>query len=205
MMGWWMKIFQVINVNFIALCVTGIKYSFGAFEKDSKVFIRSICHLSGTSGSRLVYIFAICYYNMIYIVNESVRQQQQQQQQVQGASLGQALRQQQQQQSSGKKSTGNVFIKVHLYSTLEVKQTTTVYLPTDMLLSDVLVFVCRKRKIDPNDYTLKMADTKTDVPLDKTLESLGVIELCLLKKERGPSGKYICQCPSLKLMLMRKK
>jgi hypothetical protein len=58
-----------------------------------------------------------------------------------------------------------------------------------MLLSDVLTFCCRKRKFNPADYTLKMADTKTDVPFDKTLESLGVKELCLLKKDRGPSGK----------------
>ena len=89
---------------------------------------------------------------------------------------------------SGKKSGGNVFVKVHLYSTLEVKQTTTVSLPGDMLLSEVLVVCCKKRKIDPNDYTLKMADTKTDIPLDRTLESLGLTELCLLKKDRGPSG-----------------
>lgn len=97
--------------------------------------------------------------------------------------------------STGSSSTGSVqgkkptyFIKVHLYSTLEVKQTTTVSLPGDMLLADVLVYCCRKRKIEPNDYTLKMADTKTDVPLDRTLESMGLTELCLLKKDRGPSA-----------------
>lgn len=91
-------------------------------------------------------------------------------------------------QTVAKTSAANFFIKVHLYSTLEVKQTTTISLPGDMLLSDVLIYCCRKRKIEPNDYTLKMADTKTDIPLNKTLESLGIMELCLLKKDRGPSA-----------------
>ncbi|KAI3644569.1 hypothetical protein MP228_010733 [Amoeboaphelidium protococcarum] len=81
-----------------------------------------------------------------------------------------------------------LFIKVHLYSTLEVKQTTTVSVPADMLLGDVLAFCAKKRKIDPSDYTLKMADTKTDVPLDKTIGASGLTELCLLKKDRGPSA-----------------
>jgi hypothetical protein len=81
--------------------------------------------------------------------------------------------------------------KVHLYSTLEVKQTTTVNVSGDMLMSEVLEICCRKRKIDSNDYTLKMADTKTDIPLDKTLDSLGLAELCLLKKDRGPSGRHL--------------
>jgi hypothetical protein len=84
-----------------------------------------------------------------------------------------------------------VFVKVHLYSTLEVKQTTTVALPCDMMFSEVLKYCCKKRKIDPNDYTLKMADTKTDIPLDRTVENLGITELCLLRKDRGPSGAPI--------------
>lgn len=91
-------------------------------------------------------------------------------------------------QTIKKQAGGNYFIKVHLYSTLEVKQTTTVNLSGDMLLSEVLDICCKKRKIDSNDYTLKMADTKTDVPLDRTLESLGLEEICLLKKDRGPSA-----------------
>ena len=91
----------------------------------------------------------------------------------------------------GNSSKGaNIFVKVHLYSTLEVKQTTTISLPRDMLLSHVLVVCCKKRKIDPNEYTLKMPDTKTDLPLDRTLENLGITELCLLKKDRGSSGMH---------------
>jgi hypothetical protein len=84
--------------------------------------------------------------------------------------------------------SSNYFIKVHLYSTLEVKQTTTVNVSGDMLLADVLELCCKKRKIDPSDYTLKMADTKTNIPLDKTLDSLALKEICLLKKTVGPSG-----------------
>ena len=92
--------------------------------------------------------------------------------------------------AGGQTQAQMLFIKVHLYSTLEVKQTTTVALAGDMLLADVLQLCCKKRKIDPNDYTLKMADTKTDIPLDRTLESLGISELCLLKKSSGVSGEF---------------
>ena len=126
--------------------------------------------------------FAICLANSSQVkVNEEVQK---------AAQAASALAQGSSTSFTTKKN-GNFFIKVHLYSTLEVKQTTTVSLSGDMLLADVLVFCCRKRKIEPNDYTLKMADTKTDVPLDRTLESLGLQELCLLKKDRGPSGKIL--------------
>ena len=88
-------------------------------------------------------------------------------------------------------SVPTYFLKVHLYSTLEVRHTTTISVPVTMLLSDVHELVCRKRKIDPKDYVLRMPDMKTDVPLDQSLESLqGVSELCLLKKTAGVSGKY---------------
>lgn len=93
--------------------------------------------------------------------------------------------------SNVKKPARNLLIDIHLYSTLEVQQTTKFNLPSDMILSDVLAFCCKKRKFNPADYTLKMADTKTDVPFDKTLESLGVKELCLARKERGPSGTFL--------------
>lgn len=84
-----------------------------------------------------------------------------------------------------------MIIKVHLYSTLDVKQTTTVSLPGDTTMAAVLDFCCRKRKIDPKEYTLKMADTVTDVPLNQTLMESGLDELCLLRKDRGPSGMVL--------------
>jgi hypothetical protein len=73
---------------------------------------------------------------------------------------------------------------------LEVKQTTTISVTSDMKLKEVLEIVCKKRKVQVDDYKLKMPDTKTDVPLDKTIGQLQVNEFCLLK-ERGASGKII--------------
>lgn len=54
-----------------------------------------------------------------------------------------------------------------------------------MLLSEVFDVLCKKKKYDPKDYVLKMADTKTDVPLDKSLEQLKIAEFCVLKRDRG--------------------
>ncbi|KAJ1529001.1 hypothetical protein HK096_009775 [Nowakowskiella sp. JEL0078] len=81
------------------------------------------------------------------------------------------------------------FLKIHLYSTIEVKQTTTVQMPGSTLLSEVFEQVCKKRKYDPSVYVLKMPDTKTDVPLGKTLDQLKVTEFCVLKKD---SGEFDC-------------
>jgi len=82
----------------------------------------------------------------------------------------------------------NVLLKIHLYSTLEVKQTTTLDVPGDTLLTTILAMVCKKRKVDPSEYTLRLPDTRTDVDMDKTVDASGLREFCLLRKERGPSG-----------------
>ncbi|KAJ3117690.1 hypothetical protein HK098_006133 [Nowakowskiella sp. JEL0407] len=87
------------------------------------------------------------------------------------------------------------FLKVHLYSTLEVKQTTTVQMPGNTLLSDVFEYICKKRKYDSKVYVLKMPDTKTDVPLNKTLDQLKVTEFCVLKKDSGAKGDIFLRPP----------
>jgi hypothetical protein len=79
----------------------------------------------------------------------------------------------------------SVFLKVHLYSTLEVKQTTIMQMPVNIPMSEVFVRICSKRKYDPKDYILKMADTKTDAPLEQTLEQLKATEFCVLKRSSG--------------------
>ena len=95
-----------------------------------------------------------------------------------------------------------LYIRVHLYSTIEVKQTTTLQLPGTTTLSEVFEQVCKKRKYEPKDYVLKMVDTKTDVPLDKTLSDLKTTEFCILKRDRG-GGKskrsVLLQAPLLQL------
>nr|KAJ3420952.1 hypothetical protein HK105_004852 [Polyrhizophydium stewartii] len=92
----------------------------------------------------------------------------------------------------------SVFLKVHLYSTLEVKQTTTMQMPLNIPMSEVFDRICRKRKYDPKDYVLKMADTKTDVPLDKTLEQLQATEFCVLKRSSGGAGDIFLRPPDEK-------
>jgi len=90
------------------------------------------------------------------------------------------------------------FLRVNLYSTLEVKQTTTQQFPSNMLLKDVFKSICQKRKYNINDYVLKMQDTKTDVPLDKTLEQSKLQEICVLKKDRGGAGDIFLRPPDEK-------
>ncbi|KAJ3396435.1 hypothetical protein HDU92_003057 [Lobulomyces angularis] len=79
-------------------------------------------------------------------------------------------------------------LRIHLYSTIEVKQTTTLKIDSSTLLSVVFEKICQKRKYDIKEYILKMADAVTDAPLDKTLEQLKVQEFCVLKRDRGGLG-----------------
>ena len=81
-----------------------------------------------------------------------------------------------------------VFLKVHLYSTIEVKQTTIIQMPSTLLLSAVFKKICEKRKYNESDYVMKMADNITDAPIDKTLMELGVSEFCVVKRYRGGAG-----------------
>ncbi|RKO94474.1 stress-activated map kinase interacting protein 1-domain-containing protein [Blyttiomyces helicus] len=97
--------------------------------------------------------------------------------------------------AGGGTSGPTYFLKVHLYSTLEVKQTTTIQMPTTIPLGEVFEQICRKRKYDPSKYVFKMADTKTDVPLDKTVEQLKQYEFCVLKKAGGGAGDIFLRPP----------
>lgn len=82
-------------------------------------------------------------------------------------------------------SIPSVYLKVHLYSTLEVKQTTIMPMPVSLSMQEVFNRICNKRRYDQKDYVLKMADTKTDVPMEKTLQQLDVTEFCVLKRSSG--------------------
>ncbi|KAI8825195.1 stress-activated map kinase interacting protein 1-domain-containing protein [Fimicolochytrium jonesii] len=94
--------------------------------------------------------------------------------------------------------TTTVFLKVHLYSTIDVKQTTTMPVASNIPLAEIFESICRKRKYDPSKYVFKMADTQTDVPLDKTLEMLRVSELCILKRAGGGAGDVFLRPPDEK-------
>ncbi|KAK4057465.1 Component of a membrane-bound complex containing the Tor2p kinase [Microbotryomycetes sp. JL221] len=77
--------------------------------------------------------------------------------------------------SSGMASV--VTLKVRLPSAPGVdSMTTTLQVPSDMYINDVLVHLCRKRGLDnPKDWTLIVRHNRSNivVPLDRTVDSLG--------------------------------
>ena len=86
---------------------------------------------------------------------------------------------------NGEAKEEQVFLKIHLYSTLEIKQTTMMHMPLHLTMREIFGRICEKRKYNPKDYILKMPDTKTDVPLDVTLQKMDCIEFCVLKRSSG--------------------
>lgn len=83
-----------------------------------------------------------------------------------------------------KEVTTTIYLKIHLYSTLEVKQTTTLVATSNLLMSEVFEKICAKRKYASKDYVFKMADTKRDVPMTKKLGEFKETEFCVLKRDR---------------------
>ncbi|KAI9351980.1 stress-activated map kinase interacting protein 1-domain-containing protein [Obelidium mucronatum] len=88
-----------------------------------------------------------------------------------------------------------IFVKIHLYSTLEVKHTATFAFSGGMTMGQVFEQICAKRKYDSDNYVLKMGDTKTDVALDRLLEDMHALEFCVLKKDRGGAGDIFLRPP----------
>lgn len=84
-----------------------------------------------------------------------------------------------------------IILKIHLYSTLEVKQTTMITAYANMKMEDVFQLICAKKKYSCKDYVLKMADTKTDVPVDKELAQLNCVEFCVLKRGGGAGDIFL--------------
>lgn len=70
--------------------------------------------------------------------------------------------------------------------------TTTVQVPRDMYLADVLDLICRKKFLDnPKEWVLTVPDRGLVVPLDRTVESLqGVHHLALAKRSSMPNSAY---------------
>ncbi|KNE70578.1 hypothetical protein AMAG_14703 [Allomyces macrogynus ATCC 38327] len=83
-----------------------------------------------------------------------------------------------------------LFIKVHLYSTIEVRHTTTLNVAPTTPLAQIFDAVCRKRSVNPKDYLLKLPDMQTAITdLNQPFASLGhVTELFLMKKSIGTSA-----------------
>jgi hypothetical protein len=84
--------------------------------------------------------------------------------------------------------------RIRLMTNEEVSATTTLPVHAQMFMGDVLELVCRKRKLDTNEYILTFADYNMIVPNDTTVESLsGIIDLCLVKKSAA-AGMHVASC-----------
>ncbi|RCH90029.1 hypothetical protein CU098_007328, partial [Rhizopus stolonifer] len=91
------------------------------------------------------------------------------------------------------------YFRLRLMTNEEVSATTSIPAYAEMFIGDVLELVSRKRKLDPNEYMLTIADTNVIVPNDTTVENMnGITDLALVKKERTlaiPSSNHIWRSP----------
>ncbi|KDN39097.1 hypothetical protein K437DRAFT_276122 [Tilletiaria anomala UBC 951] len=80
-------------------------------------------------------------------------------------------------------STG-VFLRVLVTPNSEVRYKTTLQVPSEMYLADVLEMICRKRHLSsPDEWALIVPDKDIIVPLDRTVESLqGTHDLALVRR-----------------------
>jgi hypothetical protein len=85
-------------------------------------------------------------------------------------------------------SSQAIFLKIHLYSTTEMRQTTTIHVPVHLKYKDIFSQICLKYKYDPKEYVLKFLEGMTDVPMEKTLEEVEAAECCIVKKPRSNVG-----------------
>ncbi|CAO3606639.1 unnamed protein product [Mucor hiemalis] len=79
--------------------------------------------------------------------------------------------------------TPSKFFRIKLMTNEEVSATTTMPVHAEMFIGDVLELISRKRKLDPNEYMLTIADSNIIVPADTTVESMkGITNLTFQKK-----------------------
>ncbi|KAI1314843.1 hypothetical protein EDD11_001668 [Mortierella claussenii] len=75
------------------------------------------------------------------------------------------------------------YVRVRLHTNHEVKHTTTVEIMPKMLVSGVIEYICGKRKMDPAEWCLVVADTHHVLPLDGAAEDIpNTTELSLVPK-----------------------
>ncbi|KAH8548963.1 stress-activated map kinase interacting protein 1-domain-containing protein [Umbelopsis sp. PMI_123] len=87
--------------------------------------------------------------------------------------------------------------RIKLMTNEEVSATTTLPVHAQMFMGDVLELVCRKRKLDSNEYILTFADFNMIVPNDTTVESLnGIVDLCLIKRSAA-AGLHVANSSHL--------
>ncbi|TIA71284.1 hypothetical protein E3P92_03021 [Wallemia ichthyophaga] len=78
----------------------------------------------------------------------------------------------------------SVYLRIEVHPTADVSYTTTVSVPSDMYLQDVLEMVCTKKNLkNPNSWALLVKSAALVIPLDRTVASLeGVSSLMLIKR-----------------------
>ena len=82
-----------------------------------------------------------------------------------------------------------IFLRVHLYSTIDIRHTTTVKCDGATLLSTIHETVCKKRQVSPDLYFLFLNDMKTPLDVNKNVGTLnGTTELVMLRKSAGVSA-----------------
>ncbi|SJX61021.1 related to Stress-activated map kinase interacting protein 1 [Sporisorium reilianum f. sp. reilianum] len=81
-------------------------------------------------------------------------------------------------------SSQSIFLRVLVTPNPEVRYKTTLQVPSDMYLADVLEMICRKRHLsNVDDWALIVPDKSIVVPLDRTVESLqGNHDLALVRR-----------------------
>jgi len=81
--------------------------------------------------------------------------------------------------------TASIFLRVLITPNSEVKYKTTLQVPSDMYLADVLETICRKRQLaDVDQWAFVVPEQNIVVPLDRTVESLqGNHDLALVRRQ----------------------
>jgi hypothetical protein len=82
-------------------------------------------------------------------------------------------------------TTALIFLRVLITPTPEVRYKTTLQVPSDMYLADILETICRKRHLtDVDQWAFVVPDQNIVVPLDRTIESLqGNHDLALVRRQ----------------------
>lgn len=82
------------------------------------------------------------------------------------------------------------YVRVRLHTGHEVKHTTTVEILPKMLVSGVIDYICHKRKMNPAEWSLVVADTHHVLPLDGAAEDISnSTELALVPKASGKAKR----------------
>jgi len=75
------------------------------------------------------------------------------------------------------------YVRVRLHTNHEVKHTTTVEILPKMLVSEIINYICGKRKMNPDEWSLIVADSQHVLPLDGAAEDISnTTELALVPK-----------------------